>query len=238
MIKINIIDVRNQLVQHPNKTYNKRSLDSIKYIAIHHSATKGGNGDSFARYHVNNNNWPGIGYHYVILADGKIEWTNDLTTVSYHVGEHNSQAIGICLVGDFTASQLPLAQKEALKELCQYLLEKLNLTITDVKGHNEFSSSKTKCPGLDMEQLRAYLNDQPVQIFINNKKMDVTGYLSKGVTYVPLREFAIALGYTVSWDGSNNRIDLHTKDQADAIMKERDYYWSIIESIKKIISKI
>ncbi|MFS1519454.1 peptidoglycan recognition family protein [Bacillus sp. SCS-151] len=67
---------------------------------MHHSLTKEGSAEAFANYHVSTHNWPGIGYHFVILKDGTIVWCHNPGVMSYHVGDSNKHAIGICLVGD------------------------------------------------------------------------------------------------------------------------------------------
>ncbi|MFZ7104763.1 MAG: N-acetylmuramoyl-L-alanine amidase [Peptococcaceae bacterium] len=205
---MNINDVRSQLAQHPAKEYDKRPLDSIKYIAIHHSATKGGNAFSFARYHVNTNDWPGIGYHYVILEDGTVQWANDLTTVSYHVGEYNLWSVGICLVGDFTDGEPSLIQRQVLKELCQSLFDSCNLTNEDVKGHNELNPGHTLCPAVDMNQLRTDLLEEKIAIYVDGSLINVSGQLNNGITYVPLRGFATVLGYAVLWDDATHSVYL------------------------------
>ena len=195
-----IVDVRNQLARHPSKVYSRRNTQGIKYLVIHHSATRGGDAFSFARYHVNTRDWAGIGYHYVILEDGTIQWTNDVSVISNHVTGYNSQGVGICLVGDFTTEILRQEQKGALKELVKSLQLKLNLGIDAVVGHNELTRS-TLCPALDMDALRQYLNEDGITVYVNNVKMDVLGELRDGTTYLPVRALAEALGYEVEWDG-------------------------------------
>ncbi len=150
-------DVRHTLKTHTVKKYSYRSLDEIKYLAIHHSLTKTGSAESFARYHVNHNNWPGIGYHFVIEQNGIVKWCHDLTVKSYHVGNSNRIAVGICLTGDFReADQNPRpAQKESLDKLVKFLLQKLKLDSNAILGHSEFPGYSWKqCPCIDMNLLR------------------------------------------------------------------------------------
>lgn len=161
-------DHRSLLPKHPSKTYGIRGLGDIKQIAVHHSLTLSGSAKAFATYHVNNNKWPGIGYHFVIEKDGTIIWCHDLEVRSYHVGNSNRMAIGICLVGDFRKQDLLDTQLQPLLKLLKYLLRELNLTPADVRGHSEFPDYGWKaCPCVDMEQLRDQLvsrpNSQPTQ---------------------------------------------------------------------------
>ncbi|MGI6226490.1 MAG: N-acetylmuramoyl-L-alanine amidase [Peptococcales bacterium] len=233
-----IIDVRNQLAKHPSKNYSRRSLNAIKYMVIHHSATKGGDAFSFARYHVNTNDWPGVGYHYVILEDGTIQWCNDLEISSYHVKNYNNYSLGICLVGDFTTEILRVVQKEALKELVRSLLDRFNLSIDKVVGHNELNSGATKCPALDMDALREYLNAGEIEIFVNNTKLNISAELKNGLTYVPLRQLGEELGYEVKWDGDKRHVYLIKDDPQEEVQEKSKYYLSIINKIKDIVSEV
>jgi len=230
-----IVDVRNQLARHPTKEYSKRPLDAIKYIIIHHSATKEGDAFSFARYHVNNRDWPGIGYHYVILEDGTVQRANDLTTVSYHISGYNSTAVGICLVGNFTEEILQFDQKEALKELCLYLLTKLGLSVASIKGHNELTGH-TICPAVDMEALRGYIERKEVEIFLDNDKLNVPALLINNTTFVAIRPLAEILGYRVTWDSKYYRVYLENCDEFVKLKEERDHYYSIIQKIKNLLA--
>jgi len=233
-----IVDLRNQLARHPSEQYSKRPLDVIKFLVIHHSATQGGDAFSFARYHVNNRDWPGIGYHYVILENGTIQWTNDLTVTSYHVKGHNTQSVGICLVGDFTTEILMLEQKQAVKELIKSLSTKLGLGVEAVVGHNELNPGATQCPALDMDALRQYIGENQVEIYVNNDKLGIPSELKNGVTYVPIRPLGEALGYEVEWDADSERVYLTKDDSLEQAQQQSNYYLSIVNKIKNIISGV
>ncbi len=154
---INLID---QLPVHSEKRYKTREVGEIKTVAIHHSLTKDipGSGDifAFARYHVNDLGWPGIGYTYVIDTDGTIYKCNNTATVSYHVGKHNRSSLGICLVGDFRSKSPSIEQLEALYELAGVIMEAYSqITPTHFVGHNEYEGYGWKqCPAIDMNYLR------------------------------------------------------------------------------------
>lgn len=157
---MNINDKRNSLTRHRSKTYRRRSRSEIRNIAIHHSATTSGSAEAFARYHVNQLDWPGIGYHYVVNKNGSIDLCHDPEIVSYHVGNSNGRAIGICMVGDFRTQTLESPQRDATLQLVRQLLQDFNLTIADVWGHIEFPGYEWKqCPSISMEQFRSSLRD-------------------------------------------------------------------------------
>ena len=122
--------------------YRKRSMSGVKYIAVHHSATTSGTPSAFARYHVNERGWPGIGYHYVITKDGSIYLCNDLDTLCYNVSRRNSQVVGICLVGNF--NKTPPTDEQYIS--LSWLIDCLKVTgAYKVKPHSYFR--KTSCPG-------------------------------------------------------------------------------------------
>ena len=142
----NIVD---ELTKHSTKTYATRDVQDIDTIVIHHTVSPPDRTiDSIAQYHVNSNDWPGIGYHYVINGIGEIFQTNHLNTVSYHVGDHNDDTIGIALQGDFTDNPPTDEQLKSTKQLIIHL--RGLLTGTDVKPHRELTA--TQCPGNTVDQ--------------------------------------------------------------------------------------
>lgn len=168
-------DVRTSLRKHRDRSFRTRSLAQINAIALHHSATTSGSAEAFARYHVETLGWPGIGYHYVIEKDGEVKYCNDLTTISFHVGNSNSRSIGICLVGNFTQQEPTKEQWESMYTLLEFLMKKLpNVkSVTNIMGHQEFPGYSSKpCPSLDMGELRGNLqvgSRRPVATRYNNR---------------------------------------------------------------------
>lgn len=152
-------DYRNKVKRHPSKKFPVLSLKGKTTIAIHHSLTKqglgGSNAESYARFHVDSHGWPSIGYSYVIEPDGTIKWCNDIELRTYHVGNHNNYAVGICLTGDFRYEEPTEAQKESLRNLVNALQKKYP-HLKYVKGHNEFSGYEWKqCPCFDYKTVLA-----------------------------------------------------------------------------------
>ncbi|WP_175487543.1 peptidoglycan recognition protein family protein [Alteribacillus persepolensis] len=127
----------------------KNSKNDKTDIAIHHSLTKEGDAHSFSRHHVFTNGWPEIAYHFVILKDGTIQYCHDLSVISYHVGNSNNIAVGICLVGDFREEEPTKEQKRSLKELHDCLMKDMP-SYKRTRGHNEFPGYEWKeCPSFD-----------------------------------------------------------------------------------------
>lgn len=155
-----IRNVVEQLPRHPSLRYQNRSIDQITHLAIHHTATPlSASSQRIAELHVNADSargkdaWPGIGYHYFIQADGTIEQTNPLTTVSYHVYRHNEYTVGIGFVGSFMNGSIPTsAQIRSGAHLVAWLLQQLNIPLARVWGHREFPDNTTVCPGMEWTQ--------------------------------------------------------------------------------------
>ncbi|WP_433957003.1 peptidoglycan recognition protein family protein [Cytobacillus horneckiae] len=153
------VDFRNKVKRHPVLKFPMLSLNSKTTLAIHHSLTKqglgGSNAEGYARYHVDSLGWPSIGYSYVIEPDGTIKFCNDIELRTYHVGDHNNYAIGICLTGDFRSEKPTKEQEESLRNLVS-ALQKEYPHIKHVKGHNEFSGYSWKeCPVFDYKAVLA-----------------------------------------------------------------------------------
>jgi N-acetyl-anhydromuramyl-L-alanine amidase AmpD/uncharacterized coiled-coil DUF342 family protein len=144
-------DVVDQLPKHAINRYLSRALDRITHLTIHHSAAPGNVAiETIARYHVNTNNWPGIGYHFTVEPDGTIYHVNRLETISYHAGVVNDYTVGICLEGDFRKGAIPTPlQIQNGAHLAAWLATKLRIPVDNIMGHKEFPKNPTECPGDD-----------------------------------------------------------------------------------------
>jgi N-acetylmuramoyl-L-alanine amidase len=148
MNRIKIWDKVEELARHASKMYAKRSTHSIKKIIVHHSATTSGSAEAYARHHVQNLGWPGIGYHFVIEKNGQVKQTNDLDTVSYHTSGQNTGSVGIVMTGNFDIQKPTEAQERSLAQLINHLRRTLGSGLK-VHGHREFSSKS--CPGKNVD---------------------------------------------------------------------------------------
>ncbi|WJQ81599.1 N-acetylmuramoyl-L-alanine amidase [Brevibacillus brevis] len=164
------------LPRHKTLRYGLRKLTDIRSAAMHHSATKSGSPEEFARYQVGTNGWSGNAYHFVI---GVIYWCNDPEAISYHVGNSNRHALGICLVGDFKTQQPTAAQIDATQRLLQYL--------------------QVQIPTMKQVGIVDKPKQIPVAIKLNEVLLAVTGFLQDGVSMLPVRTIANAAGGKVEW---------------------------------------
>lgn len=141
-----------------NGKLSKRAITTE--IILHCSATAEGKDydvDTIDGWHKNNG-WTCIGYHFVIYRDGSIHRGRPVWASGAHTTNHNGKAIGICYIGgckkdgltpDDTRTE---AQKEAMYELVELLLENYHLQLKDVHGHYEFANKA--CPSFKMTDFR------------------------------------------------------------------------------------
>jgi hypothetical protein len=127
-------------------------------IIIHHTATFTGNKAIIDEWH-RDRGWDGVGYDFVIgngtdSGDGQVEvtfrWRRQL------VGAHtktpnnwaNEDAIGICLVGDFSRSRPSRKQLDSLKKLVRFLQQRYRIPTFRIYGHGTTPGAHvTDCPG-------------------------------------------------------------------------------------------
>ena len=127
-------------------------------IIIHCSDSTWGSVAEIDKWHKARG-WDGIGYHKVILNgyvhpewqcnplyEGYIEDGRPLTKQGAHCKGHNSSSIGICLIG---VDEFTTAQYKSLKELCERLMARYDISSDDIYGHYEFST-KT-CPNFNVD---------------------------------------------------------------------------------------
>ncbi|WP_199478398.1 peptidoglycan recognition protein family protein [Peribacillus saganii] len=139
---------------------SKRSLNQIKNIARHHSATSDGDYNAFW-----NNRWKGLGwktggYHELILRDGSVQLCYDPEVITNGIKGHNTNTYHICVVGNGSFTE---AQEATFNERCKLAMKRFNLSADKVLGHKEFKGASTECPGIDMNIVRARLKDTPVK---------------------------------------------------------------------------
>jgi len=144
---VKIWDYVERLTRHASKVYRRRNLNDINKIIVHHSGTTSGSAEAYARYHVQNLGWPGIGYHFVIEKNGQVKQTNDLATVSYHTSGQNTGSVGIALTGNFDTQKPTQAQELSLIKLINHL--RRTLGNVPVKGHRDYSAKS--CPGKNVD---------------------------------------------------------------------------------------
>jgi len=158
-----IQNITNQLKRDPGKQFPTRPLSQIQRIIIHHTAIPPTVGaERIATHRVDNQGWPGIGYHYFITGDGVIQQTNELTTQSTHAGQYDPVAIGVCFAGDFTSAVPSPTQISAGAQLIAWLMGQFGLPLDAVNGYKELVV--TQSPGQQWDSGAIWGNQLKQQI--------------------------------------------------------------------------
>ena len=131
-------------------------MREINKIIIHCSATPEGRDvspEDIKRWHIEDNGWSDIGYHFIITLDGVVHLGRALDRAGAHVKGHNSDSIGVCYIGGMDAEMKSAKdtrteeQKEALVNL---LCELKDIFGGVIYGHRDFSSKE--CPSFDAKK--------------------------------------------------------------------------------------
>lgn len=137
-------------------------------IVVHHSAGTTDTPATMDRFHRRVRGWPnGLGYHFVIgngvnTEDGKVyvgpRWQRQILGAHCHntAGSYfgtwrpdnyfNTNAIGICLIGNFENAAPTPRQMRALEQLTQSLCHNLGISASHIYGHGGITH-RTACPG-------------------------------------------------------------------------------------------
>ena len=134
----------------------KKSKRVINKIIVHCTATPEGKEVSVKDIDAwhRARGFAGIGYHYVIHLDGKVEEGRDVDRAGAHTAGYNAYSVGVSYVGGVAKdgctpkdTRTP-EQKEALLTLLRRL-RKLYPTAT-IHGHREFAAKA--CPSFDAKK--------------------------------------------------------------------------------------
>lgn len=135
--------------------YAERSWPTIKHIVIHHSVTNATNNgksdvDYIAELH-RKRGWDGVGYHFIITADGMVWYVGDISVQRANVADKNDIVIGVCMVGDFTKGNPTDDQIISAHDLAKFFITEMPQLVNvkdwenGLKGHKELQA--TQCPG-------------------------------------------------------------------------------------------
>lgn len=126
-------------------------MRKIDMIIVHCTATPRGRDVTVAdidRWH-RMRGFDCIGYHYVVMLDGRIEPGRPVDKAGAHCKGYNQRSIGIAYVGgvecDGTtpADTRTPSQRAALRVLIENLKKKYN--VTTVRGHRDFAAKACPC---------------------------------------------------------------------------------------------
>lgn len=125
----------NEIIIHCTYTYPDMDIDA----------------ETIRKWHVEDNGWSDIGYHFVIKRDGTIEGGRPVERAGAHTKGHNANSIGVAMAGGKArtgelATNFTAKQWKSLEHLVRTL--KNAYPIERVTGHNDYTKTKT-CPTFD-----------------------------------------------------------------------------------------
>jgi len=136
-------------------------METIKRIIVHCTDTLPSRDTTVAdlwRWHVRENGWSHIGYHYYIKTDGRIFACRPENQQGAGVKGHNENAIQICYEGGALFAPAPKiryyadtrtdAQRFSIFLLIMTLLNRFP-SIEEICGHRDLAESKVACPCFD-----------------------------------------------------------------------------------------
>lgn len=131
-------------------------MRKIRKIILHCSYTPPSmdiGADEIRTWHVRDNGWKDIGYHWVIRRDGIVDPGRPETAVGAHCAGHNADSIGICLVGGMSEHDksaefnYTAAQMRSLSGLVEQIEDRYGEL--QKRGHRDFIPLK-QCPCFDV----------------------------------------------------------------------------------------
>ncbi len=143
---------------------NNPVFTDVSHLIIHHSAGTNSASDWAAvvraiwNFHVNVNGWADIGYNWLVDPNGVIYEGRGDDVLGAHFCGTNTNTMGTCVLGDFTATQPSAAALQSLTTLLAWkackedidpqgisLHASSNLQLHHVSGHRD--GCATSCPG-------------------------------------------------------------------------------------------
>lgn len=161
---------------------------STKYIVLHCSATRASldvGAKEIRQWHTAQG-WSDIGYHFVIRRNGKLERGRAENAIGAHVAGHNSNTLGVCLVGGVgegkgwpPENNFTQAQWATLRVLMRDLLARY--PGATILGHRDFPNVAKACPSFDARAW-ARANGFPAAPALRGKAVQASafGFLSGG----------------------------------------------------------
>lgn len=127
-----------------------RLLTEVKFLVVHCADSKSDmyvTTETLRQWHVTENGWPDIGYHFFIKFDGTVHVCRPEKYEGAHCRTVNNKSLAICLEGGYGGvDNYTEIQKHALMAL---LTEKKNEhPNAAIVGHNHFD--KKPCPCFDI----------------------------------------------------------------------------------------
>lgn len=170
---VEVHDIRESMIWHESKTYDRLSNTAWQYVGVHHTGVHRepraldkeiGSWVNHSVYHVKTRGWPGIAYAIGISLSGRVFILRDLEYMGYHAFDANENTLAIA--GDLTTGDGITPEFErslfAVLDVIHEAPEFPNITSrADTYGHQELKfidrdNAGTECPGDVLQLVKAY----------------------------------------------------------------------------------
>jgi N-acetylmuramoyl-L-alanine amidase len=127
----------------------------IKYIAVHCTASpQTATVAAIQRYWRDSLGWKNSGYHLLIEPNGTINRLMDFNGIANGVKGFNKETVHISYIGGVDKAGKPLdnrtaAQKKAILECINEVIEWSDNKCLIIQGHRDFPNAKKACPCFD-----------------------------------------------------------------------------------------
>ena len=156
-----------QLLKEQESGPRMESVDSVRYIVLHCSATRADQ-DYTVRQLERDHRARGfrtVGYHFYIRRNGEVSQPRRLSEVGAHCRPYNRCSIGICYEGGLDADGRPAdtrtpRQRQALQQLLLRLLRLFPQA--RIMGHRDMAGATPKaCPCFDARREYGWMEGLP-----------------------------------------------------------------------------
>lgn len=135
-------------------------MSGVSRITVHHEGwepvwfndkrTTAARIEKIRRYHVEDNGWGDIGYHYIVDRAGRVWEGRPLNYQGAHVRNNNEHNIGILVLGNFEKQAPSSAQLKSLYATTAGLSNNHRVSAGRVRSHREINP--TTCPGKNLQR--------------------------------------------------------------------------------------
>ncbi len=122
--------------------------ENIRYLIVHCSDTPNEEELTATEIHQMHLDfgWDGIGYHKIILRNGKIQNGRPEYWIGAHVKGKNTVSLGVCLIGrDYFTRKQFVSLEKILKSW------KKDYPLAIIEGHRDTENTKKTCPNFNVK---------------------------------------------------------------------------------------
>lgn len=143
-----------------------KALSKVNFIVIHCADTPSNMDVKISdlhRWHVEENGWSDIGYHYFIKRNGSLHDCRDDSLQGAHCKSVNDSSLAICIEGGFNGvNSFTTIQKKSLRALINKL--KKSHPNAAVVGHSHFDNKA--CPSFNVVEWYESNKDKSIFPFL------------------------------------------------------------------------